>query len=98
MRFRANHLIDTFASPERAGSKFAEELLDQRLVWEGLQIQLTGIRASLHVSSFWHAFRKVLEENAPGLLPDIREVDWICDHEFQETNIREWLNDHSVIT
>jgi hypothetical protein len=92
MRFRANSLINTRLFASEAGKRFAQDLMDQRLTWGDLQIQLTGIKAGTFTSGFWLAFKKELEENAPGILPDIRNVDWICDDEFQEDNIKRWLD------
>ena len=92
MRFRANSIIDTRLFAPEAGKKFAQELMDQRLTWGDLQIQLTGLKSSALISGFWLAFKNELEENAPGLLPDIRNVEWICDLEFEEKNIKRWLS------
>ena len=92
MRFGANSIVDTRLFAPEAGKKFAEDLMDQRLTWGDLQIQLTGIKAGVLSSGFWLSFKKEMEENAPGILPDIRNVEWICDDEFQEDSIKRWLS------
>ena len=53
--------------------------------------EATGIKAAVLTSAFWRAFKKELEENAVEILPDLPYIEWICDHEYQEENIKQWL-------
>ena len=103
MRFRATGLIEipmaghpswkafyTF-SPAEAGKKFANKLLDERLDWQDLSIQITGVSAKVLISSFWKSFADEMKEKDPQLFPDVQKVEWICDHQFQEDMINEHL-------
>lgn len=93
MRYRVASLIDTLASPEAAGKRFAEGLLDQKIIWANSEFQLTGVPTRLLVSSFWASFLRTFAEQAPPLLPDVLVATWVCDQEFQEENISRWMED-----
>ena len=92
MRLRVNDMVNTSLNPDEAGKKFAQTLLDSHVVWENLAIQMTGIPARIFISAFWDNFKQEILQSAPSLLKDIQNVEWICDHEFQEKNIKDWLN------
>lgn len=91
MRLRVNDLINTHTTPDEAGKEFAKKLLDVHIVWENLSIQLTGVPARLLIYAFWDSFKKEIKQSAPSLWDDILNVEWICDHEFQERYIKNWL-------
>lgn len=88
MHFRGGKLIDTLASPEKAGVKFAESLLNEKLDWRDLTIQITGVPARMLISAFWFSFFDTMKAEAPPLYPDVENISWVCDHEFQEDLIK----------
>jgi hypothetical protein len=91
MRFRATRLIDSLCPPDEAGKKFANDLLDEKLKWKNLTIQLTGVPAWVLISAFWLRFAREMKEQAPILYPDVLNIKWICDHDFQEDEIQTFL-------
>lgn len=88
MIFRAGNLIDALSNPEDAGKNFALRLLDEKLVWNDLTIQITGVPASILISAFWISFFDTMILEAPFLYPDVEQVHWICDQDFQEDLIK----------
>ena len=93
MRYRVSRFIDPSLGPKDAGSLLAETLLDTKLDWRNLELQVTGISADILINAFWIAFFETFQNQAPELFPDVTEAVWICDHEFQETMIRESLKE-----
>ncbi len=91
MRLRARGMIDTLDSPARAGSDFADNLLNENIDWIDLTIQVTGIPSTVLTSAFWDGFTNQMLKEAPLLFPDVQKVVWICDHDFQEDMINEHL-------
>ena len=91
MRLRARGLIDTLTSPDKAGRGFADNLLDKNIDWRDLTIQVTSIPSTVLTSSFWIGFADQMSKEAPLLYPDVLNFKWICDHDFQEDMINEYL-------
>jgi hypothetical protein len=89
MRFRAS--VNSSTSPDAAGKEFANHLLDSKLDWKDLTVQLTGTPARMLISPFWTNFANEMKEQAPLLYPDVLDIKWICDHDFQEDAIKPFL-------
>jgi len=95
MRFRVLNLINyDFQNPDlvKSGREFAGKLLKKSLPWKNLSLQITGLSARIGISTFWKAFAKEIKTQAPDLWPVIKNIEWVCDHEFQEKNIATWLS------
>ena len=89
MRFRAS--INSLTSPDTAGKEFANQLLASKINWKDLTVQLTGTPARMLIGVFWSNFVEEMKEQAPLLFPDVRNIKWICDHDFQENVIQRFL-------
>lgn len=89
MRFRAS--VNSLTSPEEAGKELARQLLDSKVNWENLIVQLTGTPARMLIGPFWKSFVDEMKKEAPLLFPDVQKATWICDHDFQEDMIQRFL-------
>tara|TARA_Y100001980_G_C14373378_1_gene177622 strand:+ start:222 stop:536 length:315 start_codon:yes stop_codon:yes gene_type:complete len=93
MRYRVAKLIDASLEPSAAGEALAAALLDTKIDWRNLELQLTGVPADTLIDAFWRSFFEAFQKTAPELFPDIAEAVWICDHEFQEDMIYQCLEE-----
>ena len=76
-------------SPSDEGHKLAEAILTNNIKLEGLIIDLHGVRPSVLISPFFHSFMVHMVDN--GLLPEAKAIRWLAEHDFQEDNIKRWI-------
>lgn len=77
--------------PTREGSKLAKALLEQHVVWNDLEVDLTHLPASLLISAFFNSFLQTLFEEDPLLVNEARQVKWHPKFPFQQRNIVSWV-------
>ena len=65
-------------------SSTQSRLLNEKLNWKKLTIQITSVPAIMLVSAFWIEFFDTMRSEAPLLYPDVEKISWICDHHSQE--------------
>ena len=79
--------------PTDEGRKYAEVLLGKGEPLSGLTIDLHGCSASVLISAFFNAFLQTVHDLQPECLAEAKGITWEPAHDFQDRNIRRWVQD-----
>lgn len=77
--------------PPTEGERLACALLEERLLSEDLQIDLTDCPPALLISAFFNGFLQHVYEQSADHFDAAKQVRWNAEFDFQNENIQDWV-------
>lgn len=77
--------------PPTEGERLASMLIESQVLTDGLQIDLEGCPPALLISAFFNGFLQRIFEQDSGKFETAKGIQWRAEFDFQNKNIREWV-------